>query len=138
MQGIATAILIVFFALLPAAAAAEERVGSIVPTARQLARQLATESIPVSARQAQAQSVRRDSLKNGAIIGLIIGAASMGTFAWLLYLSDPACDCATQTVLGFAALGGGIGAGIGVGVDALFDRRARPTVRPGVRLAITF
>ena len=137
MLGIATFILIVFFALLPASAAAQERVRLILPTARQLARALATEAIPASARLAQAQSVRNDSLKNGALIGLIIGAASLGAFSWFLTRTDEACGCEGDILKG-AALGAGIGAGIGVGVDALFDRRSLPTVHPGVRLAITF
>jgi hypothetical protein len=127
----------VFVALLPAAAEAQERAGSILPTARQLVRALDLEAIPASARLAQAQPVRRDSLKNGALIGMIIGAASLGTFAWILTSTDEACGCKGDIVRG-AALGAGIGAGIGVGVDALFERRSGPTLRPGVRLTMTF
>lgn len=138
MQRIATTLLIVFLALLPASAAAEERVGSILSTARQLARELDTEAMPASARWSQAQAVRNDSLKNGALIGVIIGAASLGTFAAIFAnVTDEACGCVAG-ILRFAALGGGIGAGIGVGVDALLDRRSPATVRPGVRLAISF
>jgi len=140
MQEIATIILIVFLALLPASASAQERAGSILDTARQLTRELSTEAIPASARLAQAQPIRKDSIKNGALIGLIIGAASLGTLAAITCIglgNDGFRGCAAGT-LGFAALGGGIGAGIGVGVDALFDRRSSQAVRPGVRLAITF
>lgn len=137
MQRIATTILIVFFALLPASAAAQERVGLILPTARQLARELDTEAMPASARLAQPQSVRNDSLKDGALIGLILGAASLGTVTAIACVGLGNGGCVAG-ILGFAALGGGIGAGIGVGVDALFDRRSLPTVHPGVRLAITF
>lgn len=138
MQRIATTILIVFFALVPASAAAEERVGLILPTARQLARELDTEAIPASARLAQPQSARNDSLKNGALIGLIVGAASLGTVVAIACIGLGNDGLCVGEILSFTALGGGIGAGIGVGVDALFDRRSLPTFHPGVRLAITF
>ena len=138
MLGIATSILIVFLALVPASAAAQERVGFILPTGRQVAGALDTEAMRASARLAQAQpTVRRDSLKNGAIIGLIVGAASPGTFAWLLTRTDAACGCEGGILKG-AALGAGIGAGIGAGVDALFERRSLPNVRRGMELTFTF
>jgi hypothetical protein len=134
---IATSILIVLFALQPASAAAQERAGLMLPTARQLARALDAETIPARARFAQAQPVRNDSLKNGALIGAIIGAAALGAFAWFLVSTDEACGCKADILRG-AALGAGIGAGIGVGVDALLDRRSLPALHPGLRLAFTF
>ncbi len=76
-------------------------------------------------------------MKNGALIGAIVGAASLGTFAWFLVSTDEACGCKADVVRG-AALGAGIGAGLGVGVDALFDRRALLTLHPIARLAKSF
>jgi hypothetical protein len=126
-------------AQLAAAEPAEERVGSIVDRARQLARELGSEPIPASSRLAQAPSVRHDSLKDGALRGLIIGAVSLGGFLGAYCAAWSGFDeggCLPWT-LGFAALGGGIGAGIGVGVDALSGRRSPVTVRASAR-PITF
>lgn len=78
----------------------------------------------------QAQS-ERDSIRNGAIIGAIVGAAS--TFAFGMYLcqaigEDEPC---LRPVLVLAGVGAGAGALTGAGIDALFVRRpiARVTVR---------
>jgi hypothetical protein len=76
----------------------------------------------------------RDSLANGAIIGAIIGAASVGAFAAVLCRAyqeegDPSCFPDT---LRFAAIGGAIGGGVGLTIDAARSQRS-VTVRIAVR-----
>ena len=77
---------------------------------------------------------RRDSLKNGAIVGAIVGAAVFGgsvTFLCnaLQEPSDP--SCLGSSLLGIG-MGAGIGAAAGAGIDALAQRspgaRAIPIV----------
>jgi hypothetical protein len=80
-------------------------------------------------------SARRDSLKNGALIGAIVGAAALGGFGLFLChalddTGDPNCF---PGVLGIAALGAGIGVGAGLVVDVLLTKHAGPTVRAGIR-----
>jgi hypothetical protein len=78
----------------------------------------------------------RDSLKNGAIIGAVAGAAALGGFGLFLCHalddSDGNLDCIPGALV-IAAVGAGIGAGAGVGIDALLVRRAGPAVRIHVR-----
>jgi hypothetical protein len=78
----------------------------------------------------------RDSLKDGALIGAIIGAAALGGFGLFLChaLDDTGGnpDCFPE-VLGIAALGAGIGLGAGLAIDVLLARRAAPTVQIRVR-----
>jgi hypothetical protein len=79
----------------------------------------------------------RDSLKNGAVIGAIAGAAALGGFGLFLCHAlddtggDP--DCFPEALY-IAALGGGIGLGAGLAVDALLARHPQPAV--GVRLTV--
>jgi hypothetical protein len=68
---------------------------------------------------------RRDSLRNGAIIGAAIGAVGAGTFAAILCRlyqerGDPSC---LPDAFRFAAIGGAIGAGAGLTVDAARSQR---------------
>ena len=68
----------------------------------------------------------RDSVKNGAVIGAIIGAVALGGFVgWLCNAlqepSDPSCVPGT---LLYTGVGAGIGAAAGAGIDALFMRVA--------------
>jgi hypothetical protein len=76
----------------------------------------------------------RDSLRNGALIGAIIGAAA--TFGFGMYLchaireeGDPPC---LGPALVLTAAGAGAGALAGMGIDATFTRR------PVVRLSLRF
>jgi hypothetical protein len=80
---------------------------------------------------------RGDSLGNGAIIGLIAGAA-FGSVGALIICAEEA-DCAgaaTAAVLAYGA----IGAGMGVGVDALIRRERtiyRAPARPAASIRIS-
>ena len=75
---------------------------------------------------------RRDSLKNGAIIGAIAGAAVFGGYVTFLCNalqepSDP--SCLGSSLLGIG-LGAGIGAAAGAGFDALAQRSPRARAMP--------
>jgi hypothetical protein len=77
----------------------------------------------------------RDSLRNGAIIGAVIGAVAFGGLAATLckaYQEKGGATCVPDTVR-FAAIGGAIGTGAGLAIDA-----ARSDRRVTVRLAISF
>jgi hypothetical protein len=76
----------------------------------------------------------RDTLKNGAIIGAVVGAAGLGALAALIcnaYQEEGGASCLRDTLRG-AAIGAAIGIGAGVAVDAAFTRHAGVTVRIGV------
>jgi hypothetical protein len=78
-----------------------------------------------------AQSRNHDSLKNGAVIGAVIGAAALGTFGGLLCnaLHEPGTPSCWSDTLRIAAIGAGIGLGAGVAVDAAFARRQGVALR---------
>ena len=76
----------------------------------------------------------RDSLRNGAIIGTVIGVAAFGAFAATLcnaYQEEGGASCVPDT-LRFAAIGGAIGAGTGLVIDATRSHRG-VTVRFALR-----
>jgi hypothetical protein len=84
-----------------------------------------------------------DSLKNGALIGAVIGSIAFGGFvAWLCNElqepSDPSCLGAS---LLYAGVGAGIGAAAGAGIDALASASApsglRRDRRPGFVARLT-
>ena len=68
-----------------------------------------------------AKRERRDSLKNGAILGAIVGAAVFG--GYVTFLCNMLREPGGPSCLGSSLLGIGIGAGIGLaggaGIDAL-------------------
>jgi hypothetical protein len=77
----------------------------------------------------------RDSLRNGAIIGAVIGAVAFGAFAATLchaYQDNGRASCVPDT-LRFAAIGGAIDTGAGLAIDAARSHRGVT-----VRLAIRF
>ena len=81
-----------------------------------------------TARMPPAPAVRSrggDSLKNGAIIGAVVGGIASGTFFGLLchVVSDTENPNCWKAALLWGGIGAGAGAGIGAGVDALFGRR---------------
>ena len=76
----------------------------------------------------------RDTLKNGAIIGAVVGAfglGAVGAFICHLYQEEGDASCLPDT-LRVAAIGAAIGIGAGVAVDAALTRNAGVTVRIGV------
>jgi hypothetical protein len=73
----------------------------------------------------------RDSVKNGAILGAVIGAVALAApGAWICHMlrepGDPPCWKGVVTV---GAIGAGIGAAAGAGVDALFVREQRRLIQ---------
>ena len=96
---------------------------------------------PVSAERVQSNAPAqqpigsRDSLRNGAIIGAVIGAVAVGAVAATLchaYQEKGGASCVPDA-LRFAAIGGAIGTGAGLAIDA-----ARTDRGVTVRLAISF
>jgi hypothetical protein len=83
-------------------------------------------------RQQPDQPRRRDSLKNGAIIGAIVGAAALGTFGGFLCnaLQEPGTPSCLGDTLRIAAVGAAIGLGAGLAIDAALMRQ------PGVGVAV--
>jgi hypothetical protein len=76
----------------------------------------------------------RDTLKNGAVIGAIAGAAGLGALGGLicqLYQEKGDASCWSDT-LRLAAIGAAIGTGAGITVDASLTRHAGVAVRLGV------
>jgi hypothetical protein len=75
---------------------------------------------------------RRDSVKNGAIIGAVIGGAGMGIFTTYLCnaLQEPGDPSCWRGVLTISALFAGIGAAAGAGIDALIARQTPLPTRP--------
>src|SRR5918995_6505877 len=65
---------------------------------------------------------RRDSVKNGAVIGAIIGAVALGGFVGFLCnaLQEPSDPSCVPGTLVYTGIGAGIGAAAGAGIDALF------------------
>jgi len=70
---------------------------------------------------APAMQSSRDSLKNGAIIGAVIGGAAMGAGGmWVCgMLREPGDPPCWKSVLPVAAIFAGVGAAAGAGIDAL-------------------
>jgi len=98
-------------------------------------RSLTPEAPTVKAQPAQQPRSSRDTLKNGAIIGAVVGAAALGTlgaFYCHLYQEENGPSCRSDT-LRAAAIGAAIGTGTGLVLDAAFARHAGVTVRIRVR-----
>ena len=75
----------------------------------------------------------RDSVKNGALIGAIIGGIAMGGFVgWLCNaLKEPGDPSCLGGTLVWTGIGAGAGAAAGAGIDALFMRSRRPSQSSG-------
>lgn len=86
---------------------------------------------------------RRDSVKNGALIGAVIGGIAFGGFvAWLCnQLQEPSDPSCVGPSLLYTGVGAGIGAGAGAGIDALMSASApsalRRDNRPGSWIRLT-
>ena len=128
-----TCALITVFCLVfsPIAASAQHSLSTAAPP-----RLIISEKAIADALAAEQPALRekRDSVKNGALIGAIIGAAIFGGYVTFLCNalqepSDPSC-------LGSSLMGIGIGAGAGalggVAVDAMISRS--PFAPPGRQL----
>ena len=106
----------------PAMAQRDERDSRLIISDRAIAMGMAMHPPP------PAMQSSRDSIKNGTIIGAVIGAVAMGGFVgWLCKAlqepSDPSC---WKSVAYAGALGAGAGAAAGAGIDALAARRPDP------------
>lgn len=85
-------------------------------------RPLAAAALPRFSQPAQRRS--RDSLRNGAMTGAVVGAVGLGGLAALtchLHQEEGGASCLPDT-LGVAAIGAAIGTGVGVAVDAALTR----------------
>jgi hypothetical protein len=102
------------------------------PIARHL-EQTVFHKAPMAAQSRFAQAGTRDSLKNGAVIGAVVGGAATGLFIGYLchIFNDNDMNCWAAAAL-WTGIGAGAGALVGAGVDALFQRRV------GVRVPIKF
>ena len=97
-------------------------------------RSLTTEALIGKDQLAQSGS-SRDTLKNGAIIGAVVGAVALGTFGAFychLYQEEGGPSCRSDT-LRAAAIGAAIGIGAGLALDAAFTRHAGVTIRIGIK-----
>jgi hypothetical protein len=77
----------------------------------------------------------RDSLKNGIIIGAIVGAVALGAFGAVLCnaLQEPADPSCLPDTLRIAAVGAAIGAGAGLALDAALTRHGGVSVSAAIR-----
>lgn len=76
---------------------------------------------PKAAQTRYTRAGSRDSPKNGAVIGTVVGGAAIGlSVAYLCHVLEGPCwsDAAL-----WAGMGAGAGALVGAGIDALFLRR---------------
>lgn len=88
---------------------------------------------PTPAAAQPAAGGSRDSVRNGTLLGAVIGAAAAATTAAVLcraYQEKGGPSCVPDT-LRFAAVGGALGAGTGLVID--ISRHRGVTVRFGVR-----
>ena len=115
------------------ATAAPQTNGSTRGTIAQYLERAAFHAAPLEARDRLTQARPRDSLKNGAVIGAVVGGAAAGLMiGYLCHVFNDSDELRCwQPVLLWTALGAGGGALVGAGVDALFQRRIvfRATVR---------
>jgi len=118
--------------LVPAYGYAQER-GSLSELAFPKAAAVRAASAGLEASQPSGQPARvRDSLLNGTVIGLAVGAVSGIAFAYAVRDSDLDAGQYAYSALIF----GGIGAGLGAGLDAMLDRSAGVVLRSPRRVAI--
>ena len=77
----------------------------------------------------------RDSLKNGTIIGAVIGAVALGAFAAAVCKAqqEPTGPSCVGDTFRIAAVGAAVGAGAGLAIDAALSRRAGVAVSIPIR-----
>src|SRR5687767_15113567 len=118
-----TCILMTVFCLVlsPVAASAQHNSSTAAPPRLVISERAVADALAV-----EQPSMRedRDSLKNGALIGAIIGGIAMGGFVgWLCNaLQEPGNPSCVPGTLLYTGVGAGIGAAAGLGIDALFMR----------------
>lgn len=119
--------LLVVFLLIGSPAAAQQQRASVNGSApKKLVISDAAIAAALSAERPSVLQERRDSLKNGAIIGAVIGGAAMAIFSTFLCNAlheegNPPC---WRGVLTVSALAAGAGAAAGAGIDALAARNS--------------
>jgi hypothetical protein len=128
-------LVVLWLVLAPVVAAAQNAPLRLV-TPRVAPHQGSSPSLMDTRQPASSSANKRDSLKNGALIGAIVGAAALGGFGLFLCRAlddtgDP--DCFPH-VIGIAAVGAGIGLGAGVAIDVLLARQGGTALR----LQVTF
>jgi hypothetical protein len=127
-----SAIVVILSVAMTSAAAAQDRSTPLLSTTKLSISEDAITRGMAAGRREIARQDKRDSIKNGTIIGAVIGAAALGGFgAWICHAlhepSDPPC---LPDVLKIAAIGAGIGAAGGAGIDAMLVRNTpRPILR---------
>src|SRR5688572_24518687 len=130
---ICTVIVMLSVVFSPIAASAQHHITSAAPPRLIISEKAVADAL---AMEQPVMRERRDSVKNGAVIGAIIGAIALGGFVgWLCNTlqepSDPSCVPGT---LLYTGIGAGIGAAGGAGIDALFMRSAPGSaIPPGAR-----
>ena len=105
----------------------------LAPAFRIQPRSLIAERIGTA--QATPPAPSRDTLRNGAIIGAVAGAATLGAVGAIICKveQEPGVgNCLSDTVR-VAAIGAAIGAGAGLAVDAALTRQGGIAVRVGIR-----
>ena len=103
------------------------------PAEQRLHRSLSGELVRVGGPPPQ-RAASCDALRNGAVIGAVIGAAALGAFGATLchqYRERGGASCVPDAIR-FAAIGGAIGLGAGIAIDVARDSS------PMVRLTIAF
>ena len=129
---------IVSFCLIlsPVVAAAQHNNGAPTPPRLIISEKAVADAL---AAEQPAMGERRDSVKNGAVIGAVIGAVALGGFVgWLCNaLQEPGNPSCVPGTLLYTGVGAGIGAAAGAGIDALFARQPRhfPGSSGKIRLA---
>ena len=139
------AIAVTVLFVLPGTAAAQARIAQF-PLAAEVDRSDAAPvlrlderalTIPDSPRAAQPPEPppSRDSLKNGTIIGAVVGAVALGGFGALICnaLQEPQGPSCLPGTLRIAAIGAAIGAGAGLAVDAAMTRQGGVGMSVGFR-----
>ena len=116
---------IVMFCLVfsPIAASAQHNSATMAPPRLIISEKAVADAL---AAEQSAMGERRDSVKNGAVIGAIIGAIALGGFVGFLCnaLQEPSDPSCVPGTLLYTGVGAGIGAAAGAGIDALFMRVA--------------
>ena len=111
---------------------AQVRLAPVGPALPEAVMAAGAQSSPGDTQASGLRSGRRDSLLNGAVIGLAAGAAFGIAYVHVVRDSDLDAGDYSSSALIF----GGLGAAAGLGVDALLDRDSSLVVRSPRRVAL--